>query len=145
MTYGLKHGGTAFTKADPRFVGVCSLSPYTGPDPYYQGEDAVSCMQVTADFGFIDKYGVTWMAHKGDLTDGANLPEWSEWLIGGSFDSPYLAAAVLHDVWCRNKQRSWRDTDEMFREAMVVNGVSEPKAYAMYMAVYAYHLFKAGW
>ena len=121
--------------ADPHFIGVLSLSPYTGPPvPYYSGPDEVP-MVVDNDFGFVDSRGVTWTAHKGDVVDGANLPEFSEPFIGGSFTTTYLSAAALHDIYCRSKVRSQKDTSRMFREAMITNGVWSIKAWAMYLAV----------
>ena len=116
--------------ADPRFVGVLSLSSYTGPTTAF-GE-----MVLNDDFAFIDARGVTWDAHKGDIVGGAHIPSIFKPLMGTSYETPYLGAAVLHDVWCRSMKRSWRDTDEMFREAMIVNGVSRVKADAMWFAVY---------
>ena len=115
---------------DARFVGVLDLSSYKGPSTTL-GE-----MVLNQDFAFIDYRGLRWDAHKGDIIGGAHIPQIFKSIIGGSYQSPYLGAAVLHDVWCRSMKRSLQDTDEMFYEAMITNGVNFIKAYAMWSAVY---------
>lgn len=115
---------------DPHFIGVLSLSPYTGPVTDF-GE-----MVLDQDFAFVDARGIVWDAHKGDIIGGAHIPSVFKPLMGTSYQTPYLGAAVLHDVWCRSEKRTWQSTDEMFREAMVTNGVNRIKAWAMWSAVY---------
>jgi Protein of unknown function (DUF1353) len=116
--------------ADPRFVGVLSLSSYVGPVTPF-GE-----MVLDQDFAFIDSNSVTWDAHKGDIIGGAHIPAIFKPLMGTSYETPYLGAAVLHDVWCRSMKRTWQSTDAMFYEAMVTNGLNIVKAYSMWSAVY---------
>lgn len=122
--------------SDPRFIGVLSLSPWDGPDPNYTGYDATIAMQVDADFSFIDSKKVKWTAPKNSVVDGANIPRFAKWVIGGSFQQPYLPAAVIHDVYCRTKVRTWESTAKMFYEAMICNGVELVKARTMWLAVY---------
>jgi len=123
--------------ADPRFVGVLSLSPYSGPSPY-TGYDATIAMSVDNDFSFIDSTRYVWTVHKGDVTDGANIPRLLKPIIGHGFQEPYMPAAVLHDIYCRSKVRSWQATHWMFREAMLTNGVNILRATYMWAAVFAF-------
>ena len=119
--------------ADPRFIGVLNLSSYAGLSPY--GSSNGGPMIVNDDFSFIDRHSITWIAHKGEIVDGASIPPILKLIVGGSFRSSYLPAAVLHDVYCRNKTRTQAQTSEMFYEAMVTNEVNIVKALAMWSAV----------
>ena len=126
--------------ADPRFIGTLSLSPYiesVNPSPY-TGYDATIAMVVDRDFGFIDSNRKEWWVRKGDITDGANIPWIAKYIIGGGFQQPYMPAAVLHDIYCRSKVWTWQDTDNMFYEAMILNGTILPKALTMWLAVYTF-------
>ena len=119
--------------SDPRFVGVLNLVSKASP---YAGSGGT--MEVKDDFSFIDSRGIIWTAHKGDVIDGASIPRLFKLIIGGSFQSSYLPAAVLHDVYCTNQSRSQQSTSRMFREALETNGVNRIKAYAMWFAVYRF-------
>ena len=112
--------------SDPRFVGVLSLHP----------SDDRKFMVLDSDFSFIDSTDLMWTARKGDEVNGANIPKIFKPIIGTSYQNPYLPAAVIHDVYCKSRVRSWKDTARMFYEAMVTNGVNFIKAWVMYSAVY---------
>ena len=111
----------------PRFIGDLELA-LDPADP--------KSMLVAKEFSFLDSHGVIWYAHIGDVTNGASIPRQFKIIIGGSYQTPYLIAAVLHDIYCGNKSRTWQATDLMFYEAMRTNGVSRLKALPMYFAVY---------
>lgn len=117
---------------DPRFVGILEL----GPNPADKTGNTLIVM--SANFAFYDDDGLVWEAKKGATTDGASIPRPLKWIIGRSFDTPYLPAAVLHDIYCQSKEHTWQQTAEMFFEAMVTNGVSRHKAAIMWAAVYAF-------
>ena len=119
--------------SDPRFVGVLNLASKESP---FAGSGGT--MELKEDFGFIDSLGVVWTAHKGDVIDGASIPKVFKHIIGRSFQSSYLPAAVLHDVYCGTRSRSQRATSRMFYQAMITNGVNILKAYAMWFAVYRF-------
>ena len=119
--------------SDPRFVGVLSLAAGSRPI----GEPG-GTMILNDDFSFIDSRDVTWIAHKGDIIDGASIPKIFKRIIGGSFRSSYLPAAVLHDVYCASKSRPQKDTSRMFYQAMITNEVNPLKAWLMYEAVYRF-------
>jgi hypothetical protein len=52
----------------------------------------------------------------------------------------YLPAAVMHDHYTNREHlvRTWRDTDRMFYQAMLVKDVGFIKASVMYYAVYVF-------
>ena len=117
---------------DPHFVGLLQLEP----DPTDKTEQML--VVVSESFPFFDTHGMEWTADKGAVTDGASIPGLLKPIIGKSFQTPYLPAAVLHDIYCKNKSRSWRQTDSMFYEAMITNGVNILKAATMWAAVYVF-------
>jgi hypothetical protein len=108
--------------SDPHFYGILRLD-----------ENSVV---VSRTFGFIDSHKVNWAAPQGSMTDGASIPGIAKLVIGGSFQEPYLRAAVLHDIYCKSRVRSWQNTAKMFYEAMITAGTNIIKAQAMYWAVY---------
>lgn len=116
----------------PRFEGKVSLKTYEGYQSPYRGADPG--MELLEDFSFIDKRSVKWTAHRLDIVDGASIPWFMQW-IGTPYNRTYLGPAVLHDVYCRDKQRGWWDTHRMFYEAMLLNQVPKWKAYTMWTAV----------
>lgn len=74
------------------------------------------------------------------MTDGATIPDLFKPIIGESFESDFLPAAVIHDHYTDrvHRVRSWRDTARVFYQAMLVKGVNVVKAKTMYFAVYAF-------
>lgn len=112
---------------DPHFIGTLSLHQGTGDN-----------LVVDHDFGFYDSEGLLWQVHQGDITNGASIPSILKPIVGQSFQETYLKAAVLHDVYCVSKVRSWQQTARMFYQAMTTNGVPWYKAYPMYLAVVSF-------
>ena len=115
------------------FVGELRMSLYDGTESPYRGKDPG--MELLADFSYTDCNGVTWTAHQFDIVDGASIPWFGQPLVGTPYNRSYLGPSVLHDVYCRDGQRSKRETDRMFYEAMLTNEVPQWKAYAMWLAV----------
>ena len=117
-------------------------------DPFYVGllillrdpTDTTGRRLIVAsdDFGFVDDDGVLWSAARYDTTDGASIPAYLKPLVGYSFEEPYLKASVLHDRYCRLKTRTWQSTAKMFRLGLETSGVSRPRAFAMWSAVYSF-------
>jgi hypothetical protein len=113
------------------FIGTLQLSP----DP----SDATLKI-LESDLYFVGSDKVVWKAGKGDKTDGASIPPLFQPIIGGPWEADYLPAAVMHDHYCDEAHRvhTWRETDRMFYEAMIVNHTDVIKAKTMYYAVYAF-------
>jgi len=93
-----------------------------------------------ADLRFIDPNNTAWLASRGDVTDGASIPELFQPIIGGPWKADYLPAAVMHDHYTNKEHlvRTWWDTDRMFYQAMLVRDVDFIKASVMYYAVYVF-------
>lgn len=93
-------------------------------------------MRLVEDFSYVDKNGVTWVAPKGSVIDGASIPTW---LWGESNGSPYCGwfrdASVIHDVYCVKRSRTWQETHRVFYEMMLERGVESEQAARMYWAV----------
>jgi len=95
---------------------------------------------------FRDSHGVEWVAPKGTLTDGASVPRLVLPLTDDRFSREFLKAAVVHDAYCQeeNKTRTpkqfharpWKQVHRMFYEAMIADGTSEVKAKIMLAAVW---------
>ncbi|WFU41815.1 DUF1353 domain-containing protein [Bradyrhizobium sp. CB82] len=134
----LAHAAQAAVLPDPLpcgpcFIGSLLLLP-NGSDP--TGKTKV----LGEDIYFVDPDKFVWKAGKGDVTDGASIPDLFQPIVGGPFEVDYLPAAVIHDHYTdrNHRVRTWRDTARVFYQAMLVNGVNIVKAKTMYFAVYAF-------
>jgi hypothetical protein len=92
-------------------------------------------MQLEQPFSYIDPNGREWNVPAGTQTDGASVPQFF-WVAFPPFTGQYRAAAVIHDHYCQTKERNWRETHEVFYNAMRAAGVGETTAKALYGAVY---------
>ena len=88
-------------------------------------------------YGFIDPFGAEWNVPTGYKTDGASVPS-ALWALYPPFTGNYRSAAVIHDYYCDNEQRSWQDTHRVFYFAMRAAHVDETTAKVMYSAVYLF-------
>ncbi len=93
-------------------------------------------MKLLEDYHYIDPYGISWIAPKDSIIDGASIPQAAWSLIGGPYEGKYRNASVIHDVACKKKDRDWSKVHEAFYYAMRAYGVEELKAKTMYGAVY---------
>lgn len=93
-------------------------------------------MTLLEPFHYVDQHGARWTAENGSKIDGASIPKafWS--IIGGPFEGRYRNASVVHDIYCDQRTKSWKDVHRMFYEACRCGGVSATKAKLMYYAVY---------
>lgn len=87
------------------------------------------------DFRFDDPNGLRWIAPAGAAVDGASIPQFFWSFIGGPFEGPYINASVIHDQYCRTKERTAHDTHRNFYYGMRASAVPEWKANFMYWAV----------
>ena len=91
--------------------------------------------KLESDFRFKDPNGLLWTAPSGAEVDGASIPQpfWS--VIGGPFEGAYINASVIHDHYCRTKQRTAHDTHRNFYYGMRASHVPDWKAKLMHWAV----------
>jgi hypothetical protein len=94
-------------------------------------------MRIETSFKYIDPRELDWDVPAGTITDGASVPRFF-WIMLAPFSGKYRDAAVVHDRFCQTRSRGWRQTHEMFYEAMRTSGVDEITAKAMYAAVYEF-------
>jgi hypothetical protein len=88
-------------------------------------------------FAFVDPFGKEWDVPTGYKTDGASVPS-VLWALYPPFTGSYRQAAVIHDYYCDNEERSWQDTHKVFYFAMRAANVDEQTAKIMYGAVYLF-------
>jgi hypothetical protein len=88
-------------------------------------------------FAFVDPAGEEWNVPAGAKTDGASVPA-ALWALYPPFTGSYRSAAVIHDYYCDNKERTWQDTHKVFYYAMRAAKVDETTAKVMYSAVYLF-------
>jgi hypothetical protein len=91
--------------------------------------------KIEHDFRFEDPNGLLWLTPEGTSVDGASIPQsfWS--IIGGPFEGPYINASVIHDYYCRTKERTAHDTHRNFFYGMRASNVPEWKSELMHWAV----------
>lgn len=91
--------------------------------------------KVESEFRFKDPNGLLWLTPAGTEVDGASIPQvlWS--LIGGPFEGPYISASVIHDYYCKTKERTAHDTHRNFYYGMRAAQVPEWRAKLMHWAV----------
>ena len=77
-------------------------------------------VQLAEAFGFCDSRGREWWGSKGDIANGTSYPRclWS--VSGGPWSTKSRWPAILHDIFCGKKTRTWQDTHRMFGEAVRV-------------------------
>lgn len=124
------------------FIGVATSTNAQNPGRY-TGEAVLTMlpdgrnMQLKKAFGYIDQRGTKWNVPAGAKTDGASIPR-VLWVTYPPFTGKYRLAAVIHDYYCQQRSRGWRDTHKVFYEAMRTSGVPEQTAKVMYGAVYGF-------
>jgi hypothetical protein len=94
-------------------------------------------LQLAQPFGYVDSNGQQWDVPAGTKTDGASIPR-AFWITHPPFTGKYRAAAVIHDHYCRTQSRSWRETHNVFYDAMLAGGVDDRTAKVMWGAVYRF-------
>jgi hypothetical protein len=116
--------------------GEANFGHFVGKFVAEFGEDGrrVTLME---PFGYVDPVGIEWNVPDGYKTDGASVPA-ALWALYPPFTGNYRSAAVIHDYYCDNKERSWQDTHKVFYYAMRASDVDERTAKVMYGAVYLF-------
>jgi len=92
-------------------------------------------MKLLDIFIYVDSNGAVWRALKNDIINGASIPRFLWQLIGSPFVGLYRKASVIHDVYCTDKTRSYKDVHECFNEMMFTDGVGKFKRKLMSQAV----------
>ncbi|KJY70277.1 hypothetical protein TW78_17160 [Vibrio coralliilyticus] len=91
--------------------------------------------KIESDFRFEDPNGLLWVTPSGTQIDGASIPQFFWSIIGGPFEGKYIHASVIHDHYCRTKERTAHDTHRNFYYGMMASDVPKWKASLMHWAV----------
>ena len=94
--------------------------------------------KLDSDFRFKDPNGLLWSTPAGSEVDGASIPQFFWSFIGGPFEGPYISASVIHDHYCKTKERTAHDTHRNFYYGMRAAQVPDWKAKLMHWAVETY-------
>jgi hypothetical protein len=130
-------------------ISLILASPYAGAQEYYGDfldklrgvfipAKPRPLFKLESDFRFKDPNGLLWTTPAGTEVDGASIPQSFWTFIGGPFEGPYIDASVIHDYYCRTKERTAHDTHRNFYYGMLAEQVPKWKANLMYWAVSTY-------
>lgn len=95
-------------------------------------------MKLLDDFGYVDPSGAEWKAPRGEIINGASIPQVLWTIVGSPFTGAYRNASVVHDAACHERKKPWQDVHLMFFNACRCGGVGEVKAKILYGAVYRF-------
>jgi len=119
------------------FPGKIQLSHHTGQ----------RYADLEAPFWYVDLAGRKHLAKQGMVTDGLSIPRFLWRLFGAPYASPYLAAGIIHDSYCKDARdikhegditgakQMRREADVLFREMLLYLGCGRVKAWSMYKGV----------
>jgi hypothetical protein len=82
-----------------------------------------SRVRLAAPLVWRDPQGAEHCVPVGFWSDGATIPRWAWWLVGGPLDGPYRRAAILHDWQCVVKVEPAATVHRRFYRAMRADGV----------------------
>lgn len=96
-----------------------------------------------------DKYSYRIAVPKGYCFDGATIPRFFWRIIGSKGEVEFLPAALVHDYLCENKdiieKHGVQVSSDIFRDILILYGVSKFKANLMASAVRAFQYTQKGW
>lgn len=89
------------------------------------------------------------VVNKGYTWNGANIPRFLWRIIGSQYNPEFLPASMVHDWLCENKDFIVQDgvkiSTDIFKDILILYGVSKTKANIMAAAVYLYQLTQKDW
>lgn len=95
----------------------------------------------------LEAYGVR--INKGFNWDGATIPRFLWRVVGSQYNPEFLPASLIHDFFCTNKDFIIKDgvkiSSLIFRDILILSGVSKFKANIMMSAVWAFQLTQPNW
>lgn len=100
-------------------------------------EGFVPSMRLMQDFAFRQAQGKRWVATQGQVLEGKAMPPLFRDLVGKPFDGGFRKAAVVYDAAAQKMTEHWQQSQRMFFEASVVEGVPESDAKVMYLVLAA--------
>lgn len=102
---------------------------------------------LSGEYKGLESYGIR--INKGYNWNGANIPRFLWRIVGSQYNPEFLPASMVHDWLCENKDFIIQDgvkiSSIIFRDILVLSGVSRFKANIMMSAVYMFQLTQKGW
>lgn len=102
---------------------------------------------LSGEYKTLESYGIR--INKGYNWNGANIPRFLWRIVGSQYNPEFLPASMVHDWLCENKDfimdKGARVSSIIFRDILVLSGVSKIKANIMMSAVYMFQLTQKGW
>jgi len=87
--------------------------------------------------------------NKGYNWNGANIPRFLWRCVGSQYDPQYLPASMIHDWLCEHKdyiiQNGVKISSDIFKDILILYGVSKSKAWIMASAVRGFQYTQKGW
>jgi len=78
-----------------------------------QTDNDINEVELLKDFVVIDDEGTEWIAKEGLISDGESSPEMFEWLAGDPFAAVSLPGVIIHDYYCKTKEKPQQDTHKI--------------------------------
>lgn len=105
--------------------------------PQVEFDEQGRSMTLLSNFSFWDDKGVQWTTPKGYQADGSSIPT-SLWSITGQspFTGRHRDPSIVHDYYCDNRVRPWKQTHRMYYEGCLARRMSPAGAKMFYAAVY---------
>ena len=98
-------------------------------------------VMLLVDLVYTDPDGVKWSVPKGQdggsVFNGASIPAIFWNTVGSPWTGQYRNASLVHDYYCQNHLRPWRDVHRMFYYGCLAGGVRPSRAKIMFAAVFA--------
>lgn len=86
---------------------------------------------------------------KGYTWNGANIPRFLWRVVGSQYNPDFLQASLIHDWLCEHKDyiisNGVKISSDIFKDILILNGVSKTKAWIMASAVRAFQYTQKGW
>ena len=112
------------------FEGSAVVKPLAG-DPF------VTRFQLTEELLFRQAGGEVWVTPSNAVLDGRSMPTLFVQLIGNPLESEFRKSAISYDYAVKSKYHPWRDTQRMFYDGVMTEGVARGEAKVMYLLLSA--------
>lgn len=108
---------------------------FSGPIKTLWCDDGTDDMIILENCYFLDSKGILWTASEGRRINGASIPRIFWIIVGSPYTGNARRAAAFHDCGYEDQYHTREETDLMFLDAMLADGMDEHLAAIMYNAV----------
>ena len=122
--------GAALASGVARFEGRLVLE-WVDESPF------VAAMRLVDAFSFQQQDGRMWVVPASGIVDGRSMPPLFVSMMGHPFEGGFRKTAVVYDYAVKDKKQPWQDTQRMFYEASIAEGILPIEAKVMYMLLNA--------